>query len=341
MSSEDFIAQLQTAVARHIGAPGTIHDLQRLTGGANKTTWSFDADVAGERAQFILQLASARANDADNPLAGVSPHLTADEDARLMIAAVKAGVPAPRVRAILQPEDGLGQPDDGLGGGYVTERVAGETLATKILRDERFAGARATMAKQCGTILAAIHRIPVSEVPFLMKLTPAEHIAAQRRIIEYFDFHLPALELGLKWAEQHVPRNARHSVVHGDFRAGNFIVREDGIRCVLDWEIGQSGDPMQDLGWVCVKTWRFGGKKPVGGFGTREDLFEAYEKASGQSVDPAHVRFWEAYGSVRWGIGCLSMGLRGMEEVGIERCAIGRRIEEPLWDFFNLIEGRD
>jgi aminoglycoside phosphotransferase (APT) family kinase protein len=334
MSSEDFIAQLQAAVARHIGAPGTIHDLQRLTGGANKTTWSFDADVAGERAQFILQLASARANDADNPLAGVSPHLTADEDARLMIAAVKAGVPAPRVRAILQPEDGLG-------GGYVTERVAGETLATKILRDERFAGARATMAKQCGTILAAIHRIPVSEVPFLMKLTPAEHIAAQRRIIEYFDFHLPALELGLKWAEQHVPRNARHSVVHGDFRAGNFIVREDGIRCVLDWEIGQSGDPMQDLGWVCVKTWRFGGKKPVGGFGTREDLFEAYEKASGQSVDPAHVRFWEAYGSVRWGIGCLSMGLRGMEEVGIERCAIGRRIEEPLWDFFNLIEGRD
>jgi aminoglycoside phosphotransferase (APT) family kinase protein len=334
MSSEDFIAQLQAAVARHIGAPGTIHDLQRLTGGANKTTWSFDADVAGERAQFILQLASARANDADNPLAGVSPHLTADEDARLMIAAVKAGVPAPRVRAILQP-------DDGLGGGYVTERVAGETLATRILRDERFAGARATMAKQCGTILAAIHRIPVAEVPFLMKLTPAEHIAAQRRIIEYFDFHLPALELGLKWAEKNVPRNARHTVVHGDFRAGNFIVREDGIRCVLDWEIGQSGDPMQDLGWVCVKTWRFGGKKPVGGFGTREDLFEAYEKASGESVDPAHVRFWEAYGSVRWGIGCLSMGLRGMEEVGIERCAIGRRIEEPLWDFFNLIEGRD
>jgi aminoglycoside phosphotransferase (APT) family kinase protein len=334
MSSEDFSSRLQAAVARHVGAPGTIHDLQRLTGGANKTTWSFDADIAGARAQFILQLSSARANDESNPLAGVSPHLTADEDARLMIAAVKAGVPAPRVRAILEP-------DDGLGGGYVTERVAGETLAVKILRDEHFAGARNLMAKQCGAILAAIHRIPTAEVPYLMKLTPAEHIAAQRRIVEYFGLHLPALELGLKWAEQHAPRNARHTVVHGDFRAGNFIVGEDGIRCVLDWELGQSGDPMQDLGWVCVKTWRFGGKKPVGGFGTREDLFEAYEKASGQSVDPAHVRFWEAYGCVRWGIGCFSMGARGTEEVGIERCAIGRRVEEPLWDFFNLIEGRD
>ena len=334
MSSEDFAARLQAAIARHVGAPGTIHDLQRLTGGANKTTWSFDADVAGARAQFILQLSSARANDESNPLAGVSPHLTAEEDARLMIAAVKGGVPAPRVRAILKD-------DDGLGPGYVTERVAGETLATKILREERFAGARATMAKQCGSILAAIHRIPIAEVPFLMKLTPAEHIAAQRRIIEYFGFHSPALELGLKWAEQHAPQNTRHTVVHGDFRAGNFIVGEEGIRLVLDWEIGQSGDPMQDLGWVCVKTWRFGGKKTVGGFGTREDLFEAYEKASGHSVDPAHVRFWEAYGSVRWGIGCFGLGTRGTEEMSVERCAIGRRVEEPLWDFLNLIEGRD
>ena len=238
MSSEDFAARLQAAIARHAGAPGTIHDLQRLTGGANKTTWSFDADVAKTREQFILQLASPRANDESNPLAGVSPHLIADEDARLMIAAVKAGVPAPRVRAILKD-------DDGLGAGYVTERVAGETLATKILREDRFTNARATMAKQCGTILAAIHRIPVTEVPFLMKLTPLEHIAAQRRIIEFYGFHSPALELGLKWAEQHVPRNTRHTVVHGDFRAGNFIVGEEGIRVQVEVPAGYEVKPPQ------------------------------------------------------------------------------------------------
>src|SRR5260370_21353532 len=141
MSSEDFAARLQAAIARHVGTPGTIHDLQRLTGGANKTTWSFDADLASERAQFILQLASPRANDESNPLAGVSPHLIADEDAHLMIAAVKAGVPAPRVRAILKD-------DDGLGPRYVTQRVAGETLPTKILREEKVTGAPAQMAKQ-------------------------------------------------------------------------------------------------------------------------------------------------------------------------------------------------
>ena len=334
MSSNDFADRLSIAVARHIGSPGTIHDLQRLTGGANKTTWSFDAEVDGGRRPFILQIASTRVIDESNPIAIASPHLTAEEDARLMIAAVKANVPAPRVRAILEPADGLGD-------GYVTERVAGETLATRILREERYSSARASMATQCGTILAAIHRIPLAEVPFLKRLEPAEHVAVQRMIVDYHEFRLPALELGLRWAAEHAPKKTRHTVVHGDFRAGNFIVGEEGIRCVLDWEIGQSGDPMQDLAWVCVKTWRFGGKNPVGGFGMREDLFAAYEKAGGQTVDPEHVRFWEAYGSVKWAIGCLSLGTRGIEENGIERCAIGRRIEEPLWDFLNLIEGRD
>src|ERR1700674_3742405 len=124
MSSNEFADRLRTAVARHIGPPGTIYDLQRLTGGANKTTWSFDAEVEGTRRPFILQLASLAAAQMQDPLAEVAPHLTAEEDALLMIAAVKAGVPAPRVRAILED-------DDGLGPGYVTERVAGENTARK------------------------------------------------------------------------------------------------------------------------------------------------------------------------------------------------------------------
>ncbi len=335
MSSPEFEARLCAAVSRRIGAPGTIHKLERLTGGANKTTWSFDAEIGGRREEFILQLSSAGAAEQPSPLADIAPHITADQDARVMIAAVRAGVPAPRVRAILEPSDGLGP-------GYVTERVAGETLGPKIVRDEKFASARTMMTRQCGAILAAIHRIDLKELPFLPYQDAAQLVAVQYRIADYYGLHHPALELGLKWAIEHIPRNPRRTVVHGDFRTGNFIVGEnDGIRLLLDWEIAQSGDPMQDLGWVCVKTWRFGGPGPVGGFGKREDLFAAYEKAGGSSVDPDQVRFWEAFGSVKWAIGCLRMGMRGIEEVGIERCAIGRRIEEPLWDFLNLIEGRD
>ena len=330
MSNDDFASRLQAAVARHLGPPATIHGLSQLTGGANKTTWSFDAEAGGARHQLILQLGVAT----EDPVADLLPQLEPEQDARVMIAAAEIGVPAPKVRAILEPPDGLGH-------GYITERVAGETLGARIVRDEKFAGARTAMARQCGEILAAIHRIDVSKVPFLMRQDAAEHVEAHRKVVDHFGLRLPALDMALKWSAENAPKKARHTVVHGDFRTGNLIVGEDGIRCVLDWELGQTGDPMQDLGWLCIRTWRFGGRAPVGGFGSREDLYAAYERASGYPVDPAHVRFWEAFGNVKWAIDCLRLGARGVEEVGIERCAIGRRIEEPLWDFFNLIEGRD
>ncbi len=335
MGNEEFSALLRAVVARQIGAPGAIHNLERLTGGANKTTWSFDAEIGARREEFILQLSSAGATPAPTPLADIAPHITADEDAKLMIAARAIGVPAPHVRVILDPGDGLGP-------GYITDRVAGETLAPKILREERFAAGRAKMTAQCGEILAAIHRVDLKAVPFLHYMNASEMVATQYKIADFTGFMHPALELGLKWAAEHAPRTPRKTVVHGDFRTGNFIVGEnDGIRLVLDWEVAQAGDPMQDLGWLCVKTWRFGGRGPVGGFGKREDLFAAYEKAGGVSVNPDEVRFWEAFGSVKWAIGCLRLGTRGVEENGIERCAIGRRIEEPLWDFMSLIDGRD
>ncbi len=334
MSSDDFAARLKGAVARHIGAPGAIHNLQRLTGGANKNTYSFEADIGADRLHLILQIPGKPKEDEPNPLEGVMPRVTAEQDARLMIAAHDAGVPAPKVRAILDASDGLDP-------GYITEFVAGETLATKILREDQYTKARALMTEQCGKILASIHNIDLAKVPFLGRQDAAQMVAAYRKLIELSDFHLPALEFGLKWAADNAPKSARHTVVHGDFRHGNFIVGPEGIRLVLDWEVAHSGDPMEDLAWVCVKTWRFGGRKPVGGFGMREELFASYEKASGFSVDPKHVRWWEAWGSVKWAAGCLRLGMRGVEEVNVERSAIGRRIEEPLWDYFNLIEGRD
>ncbi len=338
MSQEEtFAERLRAAIARHLGAPGTVHNPQRLTGGATKTTWSFDADVGGRRLELIAQLSTTGATAVPDPTAGWGPHLNSDDDARIVMAAERAGVPAPHVYAVFDDADGLGH-------GYVTGRVAGETLGPRIVRDEQFAGARAAMARQCGEILAAIHRIDRREAPFLIGQDAIAQVAAYYRYVDHYGLKLPAVELGLKWAADHAPRNPRLAVLHGDFRTGNLIVGDEGVRCVLDWEIAQIGDPMQDLGWLCVKTWRFGGKPPVGGFGSREDLFTAYERASGVSVDPAHVRFWEAFGDVKWAIMCLRKGMAfsdGTEPISVEQSAIGRRIEEPLWDFLNLIEGRE
>ena len=115
-------------------------------------------------------------------------------------------------------------------------------------------------------------------------------------------------ELALRWLRDHDPGpSAEVTLVHGDFRHGNLIIGPDGVRAVLDWELAHLGDPMEDLGWVCVNSWRFGEiDKPVGGFGTREELFAGYE-AAGRRADPERVKFWEVMGTLRWGVMCCGM----------------------------------
>ena len=164
-----------------------------------------------------------------------------------------------------------------------------------------------------------------------------------RRVYDTLGHPQPVIELGLRWAEAHRPRRRRSAVVHGDFRLGNLICAEERIAAVIDWELAVLGDPVQDLGWLCVKTWRFGGPAPVGGMGRREALVAAYERAGGIAVDPEDLRFWEAFGSVKWAIMCVMKGMehRRTGKRSLEQLAIGRRMEEPLHDFLELLHGED
>ena len=335
-------ARLQDAVARFLGPPGEILELRRLTAGATKGTWAFRAQIGDTQPALILQISTV-ASRTESPAASSDtakteliqlPMLGGKDDAAVMLAAVKAGVPAPPVRVVLTVDCGLGE-------GYITDFIPGETIARRILREVRFAALRGNFASQCGEILARIHAMDMATLPFLLPLDGARQIARYRDVYDSCDCPVPALEAGLRWAEDHMPAAARSTVVHGDFRMGNLICGEQRIHAVLDWELACMGDPMQDLGWLCVKTWRFGGSEPVGGIGRREDLFAAYERASGMAVDPAHVHFWEGWGCVRWAIICLVKGLAHRSHGAhrtVEALAIGRRMEEPLFDFLELLQ---
>ena len=139
-------------------------------------------------------------------------------------------------------------------------------------------------------------------------MTATKEIADLEREYRSFDWPRPVFELALRWLRDHDPGpSSEVTLVHGDFRHGNLIIGPDGVRAVLDWELAHFGDPMEDLGWICVNSWRFGEiDKPVGGFGSREELFAGYEEA-GRKVDPARVMFWEVMGTLRWGIMCCGM----------------------------------
>ena len=242
------------------GATG-VTGAAKLSGGASQETWTFDIVHPGGNVGAILRRAP--------PGYGASPGRAAglDAEATLMQLAHDAGLPSPRVMHVLTPADELGT-------GFIMQRIEGETIARKILRDEQFAKARPILARQLGRVIAGIHGLPAAKLPKLREMSATKEIADLEREYRSFGWPRPVFELALRWLRERDPGPSKEvTLVHGDFRHGNLIIGPDGVRAVLDWELAHFGDPMEDLGWICVNSWRFGEiDKPVGGFGTREDI---------------------------------------------------------------------
>jgi aminoglycoside phosphotransferase (APT) family kinase protein len=303
-----------------------VRHLAQRSGGASRETWSFDAVHAGGVEPLILRWAPTAGPAAAN---GTLMLL----EAAAMREAARVGVPEPEVLAAEADPALLGAPF------VVMRRIEGETIGRRILQDERLADVLPRLADQCGAILGALHNME----PGALATAPDEDVLTVLR--SRFDetaVASPTLELGFRWLEANRPPPSSRTVVHGDFRLGNLIIGPDGVRAVLDWELVHLGDPMEDLGWLCVRAWRFGGELPVGGFGQYEDLFTAYERASGRRVDRVAARWWELYGTVRWGVICITQADRHLShgERSVELAAIGRRLCEQEYDCLDLLGER-
>jgi aminoglycoside phosphotransferase (APT) family kinase protein len=324
---------MQEALGRCVASwcPGAtgVTNVARLSGGASQETWSFDIVHPEGNIGAILRRAPQGH--------GASPRAVGlDVESVLMQRAFDAGVPSPRVLHVLRPQDDLGA-------GFIMARVEGETIARKILRDEQFANARPLLARQLGKVAAGIHGLDVTRLPNLRRMTAGKEIGELERDYRSFDWPRPVFVLALRWLRDHDPGPSDEvTLVHGDFRHGNLIIGPDGVRAVLDWELAHLGDPMEDLGWICVNSWRFGEiDKPVGGFGSREDLFAGYQEA-GRRADPARVKFWEVMGTLRWGVMCCGMmqRFRSGPDHSLERAMIGRRSSETEIDLLRLLAPR-
>ncbi len=223
------------------GATGIVGAV-RLSGGASQETWSFDIVHPDGNIGAILRRAPQGYGAAPARAAGLNA------EAVLMRLAHSAGVPSPRVLHVLQPQDDLGT-------GFIMARVEGETIPRKILRDDQFAQARPKLARQLGKVLATIHGLSLQQLPELRRMTAAKEIAELERDYRSFEWPRPVFELALRWLRERDPGPSEEvTLVHGDFRHGNLIVGPDGVRAVLDWELAHTGDPMEDLGWICVNS---------------------------------------------------------------------------------------
>jgi aminoglycoside phosphotransferase (APT) family kinase protein len=302
-----------------------IQDLRRLSGGASRETWSFDAVDGADRTPLILQRLRPGAS-------GSTTATPLGTEAALVRAAGEHGVAVPAVLAIDADGSTLGSP------GMVVARLEGETIARKLLRDDEWATARSRLGTDAAIALATIHAMPVDAIDGLRATDQLEQL---RSLLDGLGEPHPAFELGLRWLHAHRPSSEVTTIVHGDFRLGNLLVGPDGLRAVLDWELAHLGDPMEDLGWLCVRAWRFGSPLPAAGVATREELAEAYEAAGGRPVDPEALRWWELLGTLKWGVICIMQAWGHLSGAArsVELATIGRRVCENEWDVLQLLPG--
>jgi aminoglycoside phosphotransferase (APT) family kinase protein len=296
---------------------------RRLSGGASLETWAFDLD---DGTPLILRRRpdGAAMRETALPLAS---------EAALIRAADTAGAPTPSLVHVCEREDGLGE-------AYVMRRLEGETLGRRIVRDDAFANVRPGLAHRCGEVLARIHAVPTEDLPDLATSDARGELERYEAIYRQLDVRRPILEAAFRWLGAIAPPPPEQPVlVHGDFRNGNLMIHPaQGLVGVLDWELAHLGDPAEDLGWICVNSWRFGEwRKPVGGFGDYADLLDGY----GGEISLDRVRFWQALGSLKWGVMCLMMyqSFATGQDRSIERAMIGRRTSETEIDLVVLMEG--
>jgi aminoglycoside phosphotransferase (APT) family kinase protein len=260
-------------------------------------------------------------------------------EVRVIEAAAAAGAPVPNVLRF-EPAGGAFE-----SAGFLMDHLEGTSVAPRLLRRDEYSRARQALPGELAAGLARIHAVdpaPIEGLPGGESADPAlEACDVWERALDEVGAALPALEAGLRRLRMSAPPPPeRIGLVHGDFRLGNFIASEQGLEAVIDWELCHRGDPAEDIGWICVRSWRFGNDdRPVAGLGDLGDFLAAYEASGGTVPEPKRIRWWEAMGNVKWAVICARQAhdhLSG-ERRSHELASLGRRICEPEWDLLELV----
>lgn len=296
----DAIKRLEVWIARQSGGRAQVRDLKQLSGGAIQENWRLKLDIEDGDWPGSHDLVLRK----DAPSNVAVSHGRPEEFA-ILRAAFEAGVTVPVPCVLCEDTDVLGTPFFLMH--CVTGTAAGHKLAKAEANDE--------LAAELGCNLARIHAITDSpDLAFVEKplLPPAEAtIADYRAHLDALPDRHPAVEWGLQWLESNAPDPVTPVFCHRDYRTGNYMVDDGQLTAVLDWEFAGWNDPMEDIGWLTAKCWRFGANdREVGGIGSLGAFLAAYEAESGRRIDRDQIGYWQVMAHVRWAVIALQQADR-------------------------------
>jgi aminoglycoside phosphotransferase (APT) family kinase protein len=284
--------QLAAYLTRATGAPTRIESLARISGGASRETYRFDALRDGKRAGYILR------RDPRGSLI--------DTDRRAEFLAIRSfagkGVAAPEALWLETEGAELERPF------FIMSRVDGGAAASPFTPDPYGAHAEA-IGTRFFSIMGEIAGTPTESLPIREAAEAPDLEACWRRELDYWSGVIdadeahpqPIVRAAIRRLRQAPPPPpARLSVVHGDLRSGNFLHDGAGqILAVLDWEMAHLGDPLEDLAWAMDPLWSRPDDPRISGMVTPQEALAIWRRASGLDLDEAALDWWALFASVK------------------------------------------
>ena len=307
---------------------------ERLGGGAIQENAALDVDVEDGRWRgrhaFVLR------RDAPSTVAA---SLTRAQEFAVLRVAHAAGVKTPAPLFLCR--------DPTLVGGefFVMQRLPGIAAGHRLTREPALVPDADALVHELGANLARLHAIRPPQADLEAPPTAVNPalaaIETYRGYLDRLDDAYPALEWALRWCEQHAPPKFDVTLIHRDYRTGNYLVADGRLVAVLDWEFAGWGDPREDLGWFTARCWRFAGsEREAGGIAGLEPFLRGYASVAGDAPTRAELDYWQVMAHIRWAIIALQQAQRHLsgQEPSLELALTGRIVAELEWEILNLTE---
>jgi aminoglycoside phosphotransferase (APT) family kinase protein len=336
--SPELAKRLRSFLQRHWDKPVDVDELRRFPAGMSWITIGFTASIGQatscERRELILRIG--------DPGGLLAPYRAEPEFVVLSALAGQRDLPIPRAVAYSDDCEVLGAPF------LVTERVRGDTpMPWKGANSERDAAASESLGRDFADALGAIHAFDWrgSELGRLFAELPATEIAANEVMVWARHADVPSgtaqpqMHYAMRWLLANAPVADRTTIVHGDFRVGNFLQQNGRITAILDWELMHIGDPHEDLAWAGLRTFS-GGTDKIGGLIDRRQFHARYQGRTGFEVRDERIRYYEVL--VQFKMAAMLIGAVRRMETGRARdvrlAAMGFQLAPTLLELNRLID---
>ena len=300
----------------------SVINLVRIPGGSSRETYSFDVEWTERGARKTRPMIGRR-----DPTGGLLKS-EREREYKVVDAMFRAGMRIPEPLFLELDPTVMDRPF------FIMHRMPGRTATGAAAAAEPEA-LRRKLADEFMSEMARLHQLDWRALNLQWLGVPkdlAEPALLQTK--HWFDLYhqdrmneaWPILDAAFAWLKENPVVADRITIVHGDFRAGNYLFDDSGFVTMLDWEMTHLGDPLEDLGWSTMRLWGHGSL--AGGLIDREEHIALYARKSGVEVDRKRLLFYQVLGNTKMAVICLT---------GIRDFAEGRTPDPTMVTLVNLV----